>query len=83
MDTIALITSYLLMTIVAFIGGQTELGAVFIMTFGVVMFGEYASLKKNGKTISKKYSKSMPKIKVSLATLMGLTTASLIWHLLS
>jgi len=83
MNTIALIVSYLVLTIATFLSGQTELGGVLISGLGVVITGEYYSIKKTDKTISKNFSKLMPRVKIILSTLFGLFSASLIWHLMT
>jgi len=81
MDTIALIASYSALLIATFYYKQIELSGILVGLFGLVMVGEYFSLKRTRKTISKRFVREMPKIKWTITTLIGFAVASLIWHL--
>ena len=79
MDTIALITAYLALVLASFKEGQIEFGGVLVGLFGLVLVGEYFSIKRTGKTISKNYNIS--KAKWGLSALLALVAISLIVHL--
>ena len=83
MDTIALIISYIALLTGTVYFGLWQLCGILVVMLGVVLLGEYISIRKTGKTISKNFCNMMPRVKRIIVVLMWVFIAALSWHFLS
>jgi hypothetical protein len=80
-STIALIVSFLAVIVSSFNNELFEQGATLIGMAGMVLIGEYFSVKNTGKTISKRFGEKADKAKYSMSALFVLWAVSLLVHL--
>jgi hypothetical protein len=80
-STLALIVSFVALILSSFSNGLFEQGATLVGMAGMVLLGEYFSIKNTGKTISKRFGEKSDNIKYSMSGLFILWAISLLTHL--
>ena len=80
-STIALIVSFIAVIVSSFNNELFEQGATLIGMAGMVLVGEYFSVKNTGKTISKRFGEKSDKAKYSMSAIFVLWAVSLLVHL--
>ena len=80
-STIALIASFGALIVSSFNNALFEQGATLIGMAGMVLVGEYFSVKNTGKTISKRFGEKADKAKYTMSAIFALWAVSLLVHL--
>jgi uncharacterized membrane protein YidH (DUF202 family) len=80
-STIALIASFGALIVSSFNNELFEQGATLIGMAGMVLVGEYFSVKNTGKTISKRFGEKSDNVKYTMSAIFVLWAVSLLVHL--